>query len=292
MEVLPIIITIFFSFGVYYVLLSIFRVPRYNTEANKVFNLFRKKKSNNTGDVYSPTTHKIAEKLKLPIYFKTRLQEKILIAEIDTTPELYMANLINKSFTYIIFAIIFIPIHKILTVIFTAFAISSIFKGYNTINEEIRIKTEKIEKELPRFLDFMTNSFKFNKNVKQAFESYEKIAGDYLKNNISITIADMATGNFVNALKRLDIRINSYNFSKVIRAVIQVVKGDENIQYLNNLYKESANAEYERLKLEANKKLDKVSRYSKILLFCLMAIVFTIIGLMLYKNFRKIGGMY
>lgn len=292
MEALIVLIVLCYAFGIYYILLSLFKIPKYSSEVNKIVSIFKKKKHNSTGDVYSPTTHKIAERLNLPSYLKIRLQEKLQIAEINSTPELYIANLINKSFTYILFAIIFIPFQKMLSIIFAFSAVLSIFKGYNSINDEIKIKTEKIEKEIPKFLDFMTNSFKFNKNVKQALESYEKIAGEYLKNNISITIADMATGNNVNALKRLDARINSYNFSKVIRAIIQVVKGDENTQYLVNLYRESANAEYERLKLEANKKLDKVSMYSKVLLICLITIIFSIMGLMFFKNFTQINGMY
>ena len=94
----------------------------------------------------------------------------------------------------------------------------------------------------------------------------------------------MNTGNEINALRRLDSRINSYNFSKVIRAIIQVVKGDENIQYLNNLYRISANKEYERLKLESEKKIEKVSKYSKIILICLIVMAFTMMGMTIYKN--------
>ena len=135
-------------------------------------------------------------------------------------------------------------------------------------------------------------SFMFNKNVKEAFESYEKIAGEYLKNNIKITIADMSTGNFINALKRLDARINSYNFSKVIRAIIQVVKGEENTQYLKNLYRESASKEYERLKLEAEKKIEKVQFYSKIIFVCIIIMVFTLLILMLFNNSKKLSGVY
>lgn len=292
MEVLIVLICMFFFLGFYFIAIDIFKMPKYNAEFKSIFNIFKNKKNTETGDNYSHSTHIIAEHLQLPTHLKIRLQEKLDIAEINSTPELYVSNLINKFFLYIVFAIIFIPIQKIISIIFIGLGISTIVKGYNSINDVIKIKTEKIEKEIPKFLDFMTNSFKFNKNVKQSLESYEKIAGEYFKNNITITLADMTTGNYVNALKRLDARVNSYNFSKVIRAIIQVVKGDENIQYLANLYRESASQEYERLKLEANKKLDKVSSYSKIVFMCLILIIFTMIGLMLFKNFRKIEGVY
>ena len=283
MELVRFLIILLFGIGMYNIFLSIFKVPKYNSEIHSLFKIFRKKQADST-DNYTPTTHYIAERIKLPYGIKTSLEEKLIMADINSTPELYISNLINKSFTFIIFAIIMMPIHKILSFIFIFYAIQTIFKGYNSLNDEIKVKTETVEKEIPKFLDYMTNSFRYDKNVKQAFESYESIAGDYLKKNITITIADMNTGNEINALRRLDSRINSYNFSKVIRAIIQVVKGDENIQYLNNLYRESANKEYERLKLESEKKIEKVSKYSKIILICLIVISFTMMGMTIYKN--------
>lgn len=281
-------LTVFY--GIYNILLTIFKIPTYHR--NFDFNLFRqKKKKSKYNDNYSNLTHEIAKKIKLPDNIKIRLNEKLKIADINSNAELYVSNLIYKFAIYILFAILLMPVHKILTLTFIFLGIQSIFKGYKNIEDEIKIKTEKIEKEIPRFLDFITNSFKFNKSVKQAFESYEKIAGDYFKSNISITIADMATGNYEIALKRLDARINSYSFSRVVRAIIQVAHGDENTQYLENLYRESASAEYEALKLESNKKIIKVNFYSKIILICIIIIVFTILGLMFIKNFNKLNGV-
>ena len=283
MELVRFLIITLFGLGLYNIFLSVFKVPKYNSEINSLLKIFRKKESNST-DKYTPFTHYIAERIKLPYGIKTSLEEKLLMADINSTPELYVSNLINKSFTFIIFAIIMIPIHKIISLVLVFNAIQTVLKGYNSLNSEIKIKTEKVEREIPKFLDYMTNSFRYDKNVKQAFESYESIAGDYLKKNITITIADMNTGNYVNALRRLDSRINSYNFSKIIRAIIQVVKGDENIQYLHNLYRESASKEYERLKLESEKKIEKVSKYSKIMLICLVVMAFTMMGMTIYKN--------
>ena len=292
MKSLYVLICLFIFLGLFNICIDLFKIPKYGIELNSLFKIFKKKKNEDRADNYSHLTHEIAKRLKLPKFVKETLNEKLIVADINSTPELYISNLINKSGLYLIFAIVFIPIHKILTFIFIGLTVHTLVKGYKSIDDIIKVKTEKIEREIPRFLDFMTNSFKFNKNVKQSLESYEKIAGDYFKNNIQITIADMTTGNYENALKRLDARINSYNFSKVIRAVIQVVKGDENEQYLRNLYRESSSQEYERLKKEANRKLDKVSGYSKIMLLCIITIIFTMIGFMLYKNFKMVGGMF
>lgn len=280
-----ILIIIFTFYGIFNFLAFIFKIPRYNNEI-----LFKKKKNRKSNtDNYSHITHKIAEKIKLPKFIKLRLEEKIKLADINTTPELYVSNLISKSLTYFIFAIIVIPIHTFISILFIFMGFQTIIKGYKSIDDDIKIKTEKIEKEIPKFLDFMVNSFRFNKNVKEAFVSYEKIAGEYFKNNINITIADMTTGNYEIALKRLDTRINSYSFSKVVRAIIQVVRGEENTQYLTNLYRESASEEYERLKKDANKKIDKVARYSKVLLFCIVLMVFTMLAMVLFKDFSSIG---
>lgn len=292
MKILYVLIIITFFFGFYNILLSIFKIPKLNNEGFFILNFFKKKNNKicKYEDNYSDVTHKIAKQIKLPENFRNKLNEQIIAADLNSTPELYISNLIYKSLTYVIFGIILFPINGMITIILIVFAISTIIKGYKNLDNEIKERTEKIEKELPKFLDFMTNSFKFNKNVKQALESYEKIAGDNFKPNIAITIADMTTGNYEIALKRLDTRVNSYNFSKVIRAIIQVVKGEENTQYLTNLYRESASEEYERLKREADNKIDKVYKYSKALLFCMIVIVFTLMGMMIYKNFKGISG--
>lgn len=293
MKYIYVLIILTFFYGIYNILLSVFSIPRLNSEILPIFKIFKKKhKISKYNDNYSELTHKIAKYIKLPENIKKRLNEKLTMANINSTPELYISNLINKSLTYFIFALISISINKYISFIFIYLGFNSMYKGYVNLNKEIKERTEKIEREIPKFLDFMINSFKFNKNVKQAFESYEKIAGNNLKDNISITIADMTTGNQEDALKRLDLRVNSYSFSKVIRAIIQVVKGEENILYLTNLYRESASEEYERLKREADAKLIHVSSYSKILLLCLMIITFTMLGIMFYKNFTKVNGAF
>ena len=290
MTLLYVLIILTFFYGFYNIFLSLFKIPKLNNETFSIFKIFKKRNSiKKYEDNYNELTHKIAKHIKLPENFRNKLNEQIIAADLNSTPELYISNLLNKSLTYIIFAIILMPINRIFTIILIVCAISNFIKGYKNLENEIKERTEKIERELPKFLDFMTNSFKFNKNVKQSLESYEKIAGDNFKSNIAITIADMTTGNYETALKRLDTRVNSYNFSKVIRAIIQVAKGEENTQYLTNLYRESASDEYERLKRESDEKIDKVYKYSKILLLCMIIIVFTLMGMMIYKNFKGIG---
>ena len=147
MKSVYILIWLFYFLALYNICLTIFKIPKYESEISSIFKIFKKKSSNSSGDNYSHTTHEIAKRIKLPIFIKNTLEEKLRTADINSTPELYISNLINKSGLYLLFAMLFMPIHNVMSMIFVGLAIHTAVKGYKSMDELYNNLIKPLEKD-------------------------------------------------------------------------------------------------------------------------------------------------
>ena len=75
----------------------------------------------------------------------------------------------------------------------------------------------------------------------------------------------MISGSRIEALRRLDMRINSYEFSRVLKAIISVLRGDESIDYIKILYREFQTKQVENLRKETILRPKRIEKYIIIL---------------------------
>jgi hypothetical protein len=86
------------------------------------------------------------------------------------------------------------------------------------------------------------------------------------------TIADMKTGNYENALLKLEKRIGSPLMSDVIRGLIGVLRGDDQRVYFKMLTFDMRQLEQNNLKKEAMKRPQAMQKYCMFMLFCILFI--------------------
>lgn len=276
--IIKLCIGVLVGIAMFMILADRFRIP-YMRTSKAVNNLAKQQKEKTSSiDVWlSSVASFIARKLRLNEFKKAQLESDLRTAQMDISPEMFVAKAIVKSLIVGVFAIPVLFIFPILSpvILFLAFILYRMnMKG---ISNRIRKKRAKIEYELPRFVFKIEKSLMHDKDILKMVESYARNAGPELKHELDITAADMRSGNNEVAITRLEARVGSPLMSDVCRGLISIDRGDVNTVYWKSLSMKFADIQRQQLKLEAEKIPKKVKKLSMCLLFCFMLIYVVVI---------------
>lgn len=88
---------------------------------------------------------------------------------------------------------------------------------------------------------------------------------------LDITIADMKTGNYENALRNLEMRVPSIGLSEIIRGLLAVMRGDNQQSYFEMLEHDLTVKGKEELKRIAIKRPEKLKPVTAVLVLSFLA---------------------
>lgn len=264
--------------GLYFVLADIYRLP-YLKSSKAVTNLSKKQKDKSSGlDVWlKGIATWLSKHMKLNEFKRAQLEADLKTAQMDITPEMFKANAIIKSVIIGVFAIPVLFIFPMLcpVILFMAFFLYK--REVKSVSMRIKTKRDKIEYELPRLVFTIAKTLKHSRDVLNMLETYAKNAGPELQHELSITVADMRSGNYEAALTRLESRVGSSMMSDVCRGLIGILRGDDTALYWTSLSLKFNDIQRQQLRLQAQKVPRKVKRLSMCLLFCFMLIYIVVI---------------
>lgn len=259
--------------GAYCIAADLLRIPFLRT--SKAASNLSKRQKNKTSSLelwLQSLSQWIAGKIRLNEYKKLQLQSDLQTAGVNIPPEQYVANAIVKAGICGIFAVPAFIIFPLLSPVFVLLAAAMYFKEYNSIQERIKAKRTAIEFELPRLVFSIEKALTHNRDVLTLLDDYRDNAGPELREELSITVADMRSGNYEAALTRLEARVGSSMLSDVVRGLLSVLRGDETAMYWASLSVKFTDIQRQLLKQKAVKIPGKVRRLSMILLFCFILV--------------------
>lgn len=266
--------------GLYLILADFFHIPSFKA-SRAVQNLVKRQKNSvKQIDVWlNSLAIWISKKVRINEYKRSQITADLMTADIIISPEMHIANCIVKALVVGFFAVPVFFILPILTPVIITIAIVIYFKEFRSVSVKIKEKRRQVEYELPRLVDMVSKTIKHNRDVLNFLESYRENAGIELKKELSITVADMRSGNYEAALTRLEARVGSTMLSDVTRGLIGVLRGDDTDVYWASLSLKFSDYQRQLLKMEAQKVPRKVKRLSMCLLFCFMLIYVVVIGI-------------
>lgn len=232
---------------------------------------------------------KLAKYIPMDEYKKSRIKNTLNAAGMNLTPEEFISSAILKSG---IIAILIIPCLMILPLIAPILMFISIiiyFKEIRKADEILKIKKEKIEVELPRFVATITQELKASRDVLSIIENYKKNAGKEFADELDILTADMRSSSYEAALTRFEARINSPMLSDITRGLIGVLRGDDGSMYFQMLSHDMKQLELQRLKAQAMKIPPKIRVFSFVMLMCFLM---TYMAIIVYEIIRSLSGMF
>ena len=287
---LQLIISTIAAIGLAFILADVFRIPKYPVSKAITSLGKRKNKKTNPLDIWlGDLANLIVSKLKLNEYKRLQLKIDLESADMTLSPEQYVANAIVKALFIGAFAIPFLFFAPIISAIVVAIAVVIYFSEYKKVGNVIKEKRRQIEAELPRLVSNIDKTLVHSRDVLGILDSYREHAGEELRRELDITVADMRSGNYEVALTRLESRVGSSMMSDVTRGLVSVIRGDKTDVYWGNLVLKFSDYQRTLLKNEANKAPKRVRKLSMALLFCFMLVYVAVIGQVLLSS---LGGMF
>ena len=264
--------------ALFFILVDVYKIPYYKT-SKAVESLSKKQKDKKSGlDIWlSGIAEWLSKHIKLNEFKRAQLEADLKTAQMNISPEMFNANAIVKACLIGVLAIpvafifpLFVPV-----VLFLAFFLYRMeMRG---VSKRIKAKREKIEYELPRLVSNIEKTLAHNRDVLYMLESYAQNAGPEMKHELNITVADMKSGNYEDAIIRLESRVGSSMMSDVCRGLIGILRGDDNRMYWASLALKFNDTARQQLRLQAQKVPKKVKRLSMCLLICFMLIYVVVI---------------
>lgn len=285
MLLLLIVFGIFLAFGLFFIIADILKIPYISTSKAIIDTGKRDKKSvKSTETVMLELASKASKFVKLNEYKRSRLQSVLRAADINITPEAYIACAYLKVIFILIFVIPSVLIFPLVVPIIIFFAIAIYFKEVQKADSKLREKREEIERELPRFVATIEQELKNSRDVLGILENFKKNAGKKFGQELDIVCADMRSSSYEAAMTRFEARINSPQLSDIVRGLIGVLRGDDGSIYFQLLAYDFKQMELRKLKAEAEKIPPKIKVFSFVMLVCFLLTYLAIIGFEILKS--------
>ncbi len=229
----------------------------------------------------SDINHQIAVLLSKIIvineYKRNELEEKLAIADINETPEVYKAQGFLIILEFGLLAIL-------LASVFPVFAAAPIIIGFvmhrnhkNIVTNAVKDLQEQIDIDLPRFVYSMKQEMLVSHDVLTILERHKNDYSDHWRKQMSITVADMRSGNYEAALQRLEGRVGSTNLSEVVRGLIEMSHGSDMSVYWETLQVRFSEMRKAQLRKIVKKIPDKIHNLSLWLIGAMLSIYIVVL---------------
>lgn len=277
-----------FALGIYCLLAQFLNLPTLAiTRTALSLSRLSRTKTKRMDAIVMELSMRVSTLVHIDDYRRSNLEKSLKAANIMLAPEVWMAKCYVR---FCLFLLLIIPAAIIFPIMIPAILILSIRQLYTDLKAPdmaVRKKKEEIESDLPRFASTLSQELKNSRNILTILESYKKSARPAFRSELEITIAGMKSGNYENALSRLDSRVRSDMLSQVVLGLQAVLRGDNGINYFELLANDFDKIEYKQLKKEAAKIPSKINICTAIVFVGFMLIIFYILGMQIYQAFAS-----
>lgn len=290
MMILLLLFAVLFAAGLFLILADVLKLPTMGAAKAMLSAGRRDKRAAKTVEAYLMSgAVRLSRVIHLDEYRKSRMANVLKAAGINMTPEVYIAYAFVKAGAILLGVIPCLLLFPLLSPVMVFLAVLVYFKETRRADEQLKVKREQIESELPRFVATIEQSLKSSRDVLSILENFKKNAGTAFASELDIVTADMRSSSYEAALTRFEARLNSPQLSDVVRGLIGVLRGDDGAIYFQMLAHDFKVLELQRLKGEARKIPPKIRIFSFIMLACFMI---TYLAIIAYEIIKSLRGMF
>lgn len=286
-KILGALIALLLYFGSYFIITEFIVTP--SRKASKAILSINKRKQTIGDQIVYPVANKIVKFIKLSPERYSVYQKKLYAAELEYSPEFYIAKALALSIIVFLFGIVLSVITPIFFFGCVVLAVLSYFMVLQEADKIIREKSEKIQGELVLFASTIQTQLATSRDIIKIFESYRKICGETMQHELDVTLADMKTGSYESALRRFESRLQSQSLSEIIRGLLGVLRGDDQRAYFDMLVHDLVIKERERLKRKAAERPNKIKLFTILTLGAIAVIIVYVLG---YKIIESLYTMF
>lgn len=278
------------ALGLFFVVADLLKLPRLATQKALLSAGGREKKQARSLDaLLMGWAVRLSGYIRMDEYKHQRLQNILSAAGMGMTPEVYTAFAIVKAGAVLLGVIPCLLVFPLLAPVIVFLAVAVYFKENRRADEQLKVKRDEIEAELPRFVATVTQELAASRDVLSMVEHYKRNAGETFAGELDVLTADMRSSAYEAALTRFEARFNSPMLSDIVRGLIGVLRGDNGVAYFQMLSHDMKQLELQRLKAQALKIPPKIRVFSFLMLLCFLL---TYLAIIVFEIINSLGGMF
>lgn len=279
---------LFFIIGIYFILSDLLHMPTIQT-TKAALKLMQGGKAHGYQAVLLRMTEGLSGHIHLSEYRRRELTATLKYAEIEQTPETYIASIIVRGLVRLLWAIPGAFLSPIIVPIVIVLTINRIMEDTRKASKIVAQKRTAIEQELPRFVATIAQEMSATRDVLSILDGYRASAGTVFKNELDMTVAAMRSGSQEQALNQLSGRVGSGMLSEVVRELLGALQGNDSTVPFEMLNHDYQKLEVQQLQKEIQKRPGKLKKYVFLLLICIMVIMIFLVSKDLMGN---LGTLY
>ncbi|SBV91283.1 conserved membrane hypothetical protein [uncultured Eubacteriales bacterium] len=202
----------------------------------------------------------ICPKLDIEPVKRIRIEEQLRSLGRQESPEIFQAVTLARALITSSACLVIVPFSVPFGLALTVITCLVLYNSQgNKLNKLMAEKRQKIERELPQFASTIRQSLNSTHDVVAMLETYRKVCGPALHDEIDHTLNDILTGNTERALKAMEGRVSSAKLGQLISGLIAVHRGDDQRIYFDMLaaeYRKSQNEEVTKALQKRPRELD------------------------------------
>jgi Flp pilus assembly protein TadB len=216
---------------------------------------------------------------------RMRLDEMLKSLGHPESPEAFEANALARAALTALSLLCLVLLNPILGVGLTV--VCCLFLYYRQekkLRKEMEERRQRIERELPQFASTIRQSLNSTCDVVSILETYQKVCGPALREEIHHTLNDMVTGNPERALKALEGRVASPRLGQLTRGLVSVLRGDDQRMYFDMLASEYRKSQNEEVSKALLKRPEQLTKYIALLFVCMVLMIIASLGVYLVQQ--------
>lgn len=252
------------------------------------------------GDAFvRPLAVRLAKWIRLNPYKKQRLQNKLDFAKADMTPEYYTAYSYALGLWMLPVLLLtgYITVRSrslylaVVTVLLAMLAWQIVRRSLRRVVHWTIMRHNTLEMEWPRLGSHIRQSLAAGgtPDVRRLLKGYLPSAGAPMREELEITLADMATGSPDMALEHLAARADSENATALMQILIGVEKGEDMQTALDGLDRQLREWEITALREEAENRPAECQSAQLYLLLSMIVLWGVVIGIAVVQNLNAFG---
>ena len=136
-------------------------------------------------------------------------------------------------------------------ILFGLFTLLLVMKQREDLTAKLKAKDAAISQEMPRFVRTICRFLRTNRDILAAFQSYRRVAGEALGEELDILISSLRVGSVSQALQQFQRRIGSEEAFRLCSTLIEIDRGIDQTATLDYLADDMARS----ARLEMQKQL-------------------------------------
>lgn len=236
-----------------------------------------------------PVIKIVAPFIRIDDFKERRMKIKLERAGLKLSPKEYYARaFIMAAGTFVIGMMTSLTVMTEMSVVVCILSVVVYFHFIGEVNDKLKEKDEKIEREMPKFVRAIVQGLKTERDVIKLLETYSEIAEDGLRYDIEVLVLDLKSGNFENAMLDFDKRVGNAYMSRLTKSLIAVNRGDNQEAALNHLLSDMSLLSHETMQRELNKRPGRVRMMVVPIVAIGILTLFYVVGVNLFDS---LGGI-